>query len=160
LGLERSATHGQVSRAYLEAIALLFPAYSISIDVPAGIAPRVERAFNKASQAFSVLASFNRRKDYDAALSSIASKTQSLQAPKPAPVVQARSMPQPEHAESEVRINRIESQPEAYKEFAKKDTNDNRRRCERFKLGVPARVTGHDRKSGKWHEMTETVDVS
>ena len=32
--------------------------------------------------------------------------------------------------------------------------------AKRFKLTIPARVTGHDRRIGKWHEMTETVEVS
>ena len=49
---------------------------------------------------------------------------------------------------------------EVYRESSKAKAGDNRRRVERFKLNVPARVTGYDRNGGKWHEMTETIDVS
>lgn len=157
LGLERSATHEQVNRAYVEALALLYPAYNIGMAVPAEMVQRVERAFNKASQSFSILASFNRRKEYDAALSSIANKTRSIVAQKHPP---ANPSSQPEQARDQELIQRTATPREFYSEFAKKDEGDNRRRCERFKLTVPARVTGHDRKSGKWHEMTETIDVS
>jgi diguanylate cyclase (GGDEF)-like protein/PAS domain S-box-containing protein len=41
-----------------------------------------------------------------------------------------------------------------------RSTSKNRRRCERFKLSLPARVTGHDRKTGKWTETGQTADVS
>ena len=44
---------------------------------------------------------------------------------------------------------------------SKKDVKDsNRRRCERFKLSIPARTMGCDRVKGKWSELTQTVDVS
>src|SRR2546425_12123419 len=49
---------------------------------------------------------------------------------------------------------------EVYRESSRAREGDNRRRCERFKLSIPARVTGYDRRNGKWHEMTETIDVS
>jgi hypothetical protein len=45
-------------------------------------------------------------------------------------------------------------------ESSDKSTSKNRRRCERFKLALPARITGHDRKSGKWNETAQTADVS
>jgi curved DNA-binding protein CbpA len=38
--------------------------------------------------------------------------------------------------------------------------SDNRRRFERIRLTVMARVTGHDRIKGKWEEIAETMDVS
>lgn len=159
LGLERSATHGQVNRAYTEAIALFYPAYSVGMNVPAGMIPRVERAFNKTSQAFSVLGSFTRRKEYDAALNSIANKTPSPDAGKPATPGSTKSLARPEQAGGDNSVNQFES-PRAVYEIAKRDSNDNRRRCERFRLALPVRVAGHDRKNGKWNEMTETIDVS
>jgi diguanylate cyclase (GGDEF)-like protein/PAS domain S-box-containing protein len=48
----------------------------------------------------------------------------------------------------------------AYSEFGKSSKSSNRRRTERFKLAMPTRVTGHDRESGKWEEMTQTINVS
>ena len=38
--------------------------------------------------------------------------------------------------------------------------NENRRRFERIRLTIMARVTGHDRIRGKWEEIAETMDVS
>jgi hypothetical protein len=35
-----------------------------------------------------------------------------------------------------------------------------RRRHQRFELIVPVRVSGYDRKGGKWHEMTQSIDAS
>lgn len=35
-----------------------------------------------------------------------------------------------------------------------------RRRHQRFELSVPVRVSGYDRKGGKWHEMTQSIDAS
>ena len=159
LGLERSASHEQINLSYLKSVSLFYPSYSIGASVSAEIAPRIERAFNKTSQAYSVLASFNRRKEYDAALHSIANKTQSLDAAKTAPfesAVKTSSLQSAKPSDDNL-LNRPESPRGVYRESVK---DDNRRRCDRFKLAVPARVTGHDRRSGKWHEMTETVDVS
>src|SRR5438132_7630023 len=36
----------------------------------------------------------------------------------------------------------------------------NRRRTARLRLSLSVRVTGHDRRSGKWQELTTTEDVS
>jgi hypothetical protein len=43
---------------------------------------------------------------------------------------------------------------------AKTVEGSNRRRCERFKLAVPALVAGYERAGGKWQEVTKTIDVS
>jgi diguanylate cyclase (GGDEF)-like protein/PAS domain S-box-containing protein len=51
-------------------------------------------------------------------------------------------------------------QHSVYTESSNKSSSKNRRRCERFKLSLPARITGHDRKTGKWNEMAQTTDVS
>ena len=49
----------------------------------------------------------------------------------------------------------------AYAELSKAVRgSNNRRRTERFKLAMPARVTGYEKESGKWDEMTQTVNVS
>lgn len=167
LSLERSATYEQVKLSYLEVVALFYPSYGIGATMPAEMSLRVERAFNKASQAFSVLACFNRRKEYDAALHSIASKMQPLdatnhvQSHKLRPETSAKTpLPQTALSGQEINLNHQEAQRKVYTESAKKAKDDNRRRCERFKLTIPARVVGHDRRSGKWSEMTETIDIS
>lgn len=41
-----------------------------------------------------------------------------------------------------------------------KEAGASTRRCERFKLNIPALVTGHDHGGTKWKEVTKTIDVS
>ncbi len=153
LGLDRAVSYEQVTRAYLEIVALFYPSYAIGASMPAGMASRVERAFNKTSQAFAVLACLNRRKEYDAALLSITSRTDLV---IPAPPAAKPALPPPAQPDQEIPVNRQEPQRKVYT----KATDANRRRCERFKISIPARVMGYDRRSGKWNEMTETIDVS
>lgn len=45
-------------------------------------------------------------------------------------------------------------------EVRAQSASENRRRFERIRLTVMARVTGHDRIKGKWEEIAETMDVS
>jgi hypothetical protein len=59
-----------------------------------------------------------------------------------------------------VSLDRLPAQKHVYTESSSGADNDNRRRCERFRLLIPVRVTGVDRKHGKWTEMSKTVDVS
>lgn len=180
LGLDRTDGQENVRSSFQQLLNLLYPPYIIARTIPAEVITRSERAFTKASQAFAVLASFTRRKDYDDALLSIASKPAVSVAPR-----QARNY-QPQRPTKQSLVNPIEgpkigsshqsdstvaaqnydlnlSVPhlgEVYRESTKAKQGDNRRRCERFKLSIPARVTGYDRSGVKWHEMTETLDVS
>jgi EAL domain-containing protein (putative c-di-GMP-specific phosphodiesterase class I) len=62
--------------------------------------------------------------------------------------------------EEALNLDRVPAQKHVYTESAGSADNDNRRRCERFKLTIPVRVTGFDRKNGKWTEMSKTIDVS
>ncbi|HEX8184874.1 MAG TPA: PilZ domain-containing protein, partial [Blastocatellia bacterium] len=152
LGLERSASQELIKLAYQKVLDLLYPLYSISATIPPEMLSRMERAFNKASLSLFTLATFNKRKEYDLALTSIGSK------PTGSPVLDQQ--PAPPASKDEISLNRLPQRREVYAEFSKSTIDDNRRRCERFKLSLPARVTAYDRKNGKWHEMTETVDVS
>jgi len=56
--------------------------------------------------------------------------------------------------------SRSEAAQRAYSETSKGDKSNNRRRTERFKLTMPTRVTGFDRDTGKWDEMSQTINVS
>jgi hypothetical protein len=47
-----------------------------------------------------------------------------------------------------------------YSEFAAASKDENRRRSQRFRLNLPARVAGFDRSGNKWYEMTQSIDVS
>ncbi|HET9530207.1 MAG TPA: response regulator [Blastocatellia bacterium] len=47
-----------------------------------------------------------------------------------------------------------------YRKSSDEPDEDNRRRCERHLLSIPASVTGHDEDGSEWSEETETIDVS
>jgi PilZ domain len=152
LSAERSASQQQIKLCYQQALGLLYPPYSIGATIPPEMISRIERAFNKASLSFSILAAFNRRKEYDLALASISSR--------PAPSQSVEQQPAPSSTNDEVSARPLPPQQKPQAELPRVASNDNRRRAERFRVPLPARVTGHDRKTGKWNEMTETVDVS
>ena len=165
LGVERTDGQEEIKWSFQRVLNVLYPPYSVGRTLAADVTSRIDRAFSKASQAFAVLASFGRRKDYDGALHSIASKPNTdgapvRQASNPQTAVSARSASPNSSAPAgtqEISVSRVMEAGGAHKEAS---PSDNRRRCERFKVSIPARVTGHDRKHGKWHEMTETIDVS
>lgn len=159
LALDRSAGQDQIKSSFEQVLNLLYPPYVIGKTVPAEVNSRIERAFSKASQAFSVLASFARRRDYDKALLSVGNRVIVPDQPKSRAQQPADSSPE-SAVRSELSINRFPQQGEVYMESSLPSSNDNRRRCERFRLSIPVRVTGYDQTDGKWHEMTETLDVS
>jgi hypothetical protein len=150
-GIERSATHEQVQLAYGQVISLLYPSYGISAAVPVEMIGRMEKAFNNSTQAFKVLANFNRRLEYD----NLSQPRTTLNPPPPSPVASAET-----NKDDVIDIKRVAQQKEVFTQYAKSSIADNRRRTERFRLGIPVRATGHDRKSGKWHEIGQTIDVS
>jgi len=171
LSVERAVTYEEIRLAYFQALGLLYPAYKLSATVPAEMVARIERAFGKLSRAFSVLANYNNRISYDGALGKApASKTPASSA-ETASRLSNEASPSSAAAEanrtaafgrSEQPIN-IANRPTVQKvhsNFSDSASDDNRRRCERFRLSIPARLTGFDKNSGKWNEMTETVDVS
>jgi hypothetical protein len=169
LGVERTDGQERIRETFQQVLNLLFPPYSVGRNMPAEITPRVERAFQKTSQAFAGLASFTRRKEYDgtllslannriAAASSIASRDEQTKTPRDG-ADRTGSASVASEAD-QVNLSRIPQQGAVYRESHNARPADNRRRCERFKLSIPARITGHDRRLGKWHEMAEAIDVS
>jgi PilZ domain len=162
-GIDRAATHEQVQSAYAEVVSLLFPPYGISAAVPPEMIGRMERAFNSVTQAFKVLANFKRRIEYDN-LSQSKPGMNIPPAPPPAPASRVRPEPPRETAqasgEDTIEIKRVAQQREVFTQYAKSSISQNRRRTERFKLAIPVRATGHDRKGGRWSEIGQTIDVS
>lgn len=175
LGIDRSDGQERIKASFQHLLNLLFPPYVVGKRIPADITSKIERAFQKASQAFAVLASFARRRDYDSALGSIAGKP-TAPVTRTAPPVVSPEQSQANDARQvsadrqrlssvapdadQITLNRIAQHGGVYRESSNSKAGDNRRRCERFRLTVPARVTGYDRRTGKWNEMTETMDVS
>lgn len=170
LGVSREDGQEKIKSAFAHLLNLLYPPYVVCKSIPAETTSRIERAFNKSSQAFGVLASFTRRREYDGALQSIASKRLASNAHAQSQVnrpksdlsggARPRDSSAAAPADDEVIIDRMPKQGEVYSEYSRAKANDNRRRCGRFRLSIPARVTGYDRNNGKWSEMTETIDVS
>jgi hypothetical protein len=176
LSVERSAAYEEIRLTYYQVLALLYPAYKLSATVPVEMLPRIERAFGKVSRAFSVLANYAYRHSYDNALQgrtpdtrpSTTAHTSSAASVKhisdewsPAGAVSSPAQPAAARtSEQPININNRPSMQKVHSAFSDSAANDNRRRCERFRLSIPARITGFEKKTGKWNEMTETVDVS
>lgn len=160
LGVEREGGREQIDRAFSDTLVMLYPPYPVSATLPAEMLVRVERAFAKMAQAFSVLASFARRRDYDAALLSTAAgpaaDAVTGRAAGPAPAANTSRPAEPRA----ININQAVAPRAAYVESARRATNDNRRRTDRYKVAMPVRVAGVDRKTGKWTVISETLDVS
>jgi hypothetical protein len=156
LKVGRDASRDQIDTAFRDTVRMLYPPYQVGATLPPALLARIDRAFTKLTQAFAVLASFTRRKEYDSGRSSavaaspvaspIASPVPAPRRPSPSPAVSLR-------AQATTRNAHVES--------ARETSSHNRRRTDRLKLFIPARVVGVDQQSeGKWSEMAETLDVS
>lgn len=155
LGLDKAALPEKVKLAYSETVAVLKPSSNlITLSMPPEMTERIDAAFEKVGEAFSVLMNYGKRIEYNNSLSRkiavplpfdipIGFGRQHVADPEPVAVIDAGS---PLH--------------EAFNEFANEVPEDNRRRCERFKLSIPVRLTGHDESNGKWAEMAQTLNVN
>ena len=169
LGVERSANNEEVILAYQKAVTVLHPSYhKVRAAVPDEMLVRVDQAFKKVSQAFSVLTNTKQRNQYDGQNRTPRSyATLPLDLPKPKPT--RTNAPQPKDAEASdnkhvnaeaVQINVAPEMRPVFTRVSAHDASDERRRCERFKLTVPVLIAGYDCTGGKWQEVTRTVDVS
>lgn len=165
LSLDRSATQQQVRHAYQQSLSLLFPPYHLSSEISRGTLVRMERAFEKTSRAFSVLALSQKRREYDAALfggSNWLDNQLADERPLPMPQPAKPTEPPP------VKVTAATIVPPPQVVLPSVETSNpkildkgiNRRRAVRIRMPLSVRVTGHDRRNGKWDEMAETIDVS
>ena len=182
LGVERSASSEDVILAYQKAVTVLHPSYhKVRAAVPDEMLVRIDQAFKKVSQAFSVLTNSNQRGQYDGqsktprSYSTVPLDPSNLQ---PQPPANAQNSKEPASAgttdqrpnarttdNKQVRSEslQINVSPELRPVFTRASTRNasvERRRCERFKLTVPVLIAGYDPKGGKWQEVTKTIDVS
>ncbi len=168
LGVERSAPSEEVILAYQKSVAILHPPYhKVRATVPDEMLVRVDQAFKKVSQAFSVLTSSSKRAHYDEQRNPRAYATLPLDAPKPK-VQKGPGSAQPKNAATdeqhitaqsvEIKVSQ-EMRPVFTRASIQQGTAE-RRRCERFKLTVPVLVAGYDHTEKKWQEVTKTIDVS
>ncbi|MEK6407700.1 MAG: DnaJ domain-containing protein [Acidobacteriota bacterium] len=169
LGVERSATNEEVILAYQKSVGVLHPSYhKVRASVPDEMLVRVDQAFKKVSQAFSVLTNTDKRAQYDGQRNPRAYATLPLNAAE-AQTQKRTGAAQPGDGES-VRTPKVKAEaveinvsPEMRPVFTKAHASEapvERRRCERFKLSVPVLVAGYDGTGGKWQEVSKTIDVS
>jgi hypothetical protein len=162
LGVERAAACDEIIQAYQNAVAVLHPSYhKVRAAVPDEMLLRVDQAFKKVSQAFTILTDEKKRSDYAKSLRLRSSAARPVERSKQEPRSQPRrSKIDGRNQAVSVELNvSPELQPVFTKTTAAESTVD-RRRCERFKLSVPVLVAGHDNEGGKWQEVTKTIDVS
>jgi hypothetical protein len=155
LGLDRLAATGEVKIAYLRIVAFLNPSYfDLGLALPATLIPRIDEAFERVSQAYSVLVSFNRRLEYDDTL--IRQMTEGLSSGE------VSSEGNRAELGSLLAAEPLLAEPDVLEDNGAEEfpSGLNRRRSERFKLTIPVRVTGYDSRFGRWNELTFTVDVS
>jgi hypothetical protein len=174
LGIERSAVAQDVNDAYEKAVVILQPPHQKVRDaLPEGMRIRIGEAFAKVSEAYDTLIDAERRAAYEgAALSKrkfvrvqpldirwARPKGPGLVAEQP-PVEEKESdaAPEPDN-EQTINIRFFHEQERVFVKVSK-DAAAKLRRCERFKLSIPALVTGYERSGTKWKEVTKTLDVS
>jgi len=188
LGIDRNSTIEEIKAAYQRAVALLEPFlagafHSSSLDTKT----RARQILRKLSEAFTVVSNIGKRIEYDNALFRKAPGRIEIKIPDSfrtrgktgTDEITRGTVPAAGNSGSGFEAIRtqdmigldqgpdpsgsfdigagegglIEVQPPAW-------SNANRRRFERIRLTVIARVTGHDRIRGKWEEIAETMDVS
>lgn len=169
LGIERSASSEDVIQAYQKSVSVLHPSYhKVRAAVPDDMLTRIDHAFNKVSQAFSVLTNTKHRRQYDVESRMPKSYcTVPLDLPKTVTSNERPAEPATIEANGNSRVVddsvRIKVSPELRPVFTKASVQEEvieRRRCERFKLTVPVLVAGYASSGEKWQEVTKTIDVS
>jgi len=169
LGVERSANNEEVILAYQKSVTVLHPSYhKVRASVPDEMLVRVDEAFKKVSQAFSVLTNTKQRTQYDGQKRTPHSySTLPLDTPKPEPQTRTNAAQpkegeasQKRHVNAEALQINVASEMRPVFTRASAQASTERRRCERFKLTVPVLIAGYDSSGGKWQEVTKTIDVS
>jgi hypothetical protein len=161
LGVEPSATHEEIRLAYLHSLTLLYPPYAVANTLHSEMVPRIEKAFSKISWAFSVLASRPKRTGYERILAAkLEADEKAAKTASAAPVKRVAKQPLSSAADQAISTRSSNTPRTVYAENAKAISSNNRRRADRLKVHLPVRVSGNDRESGKWSEMSKTIDIS
>ncbi len=176
LGIERTANHEETVEAYQQAVSVLHPSYyKVRAALPDEIMVRVDKAFKQVSDSFGLLANNKKRLDYDKTLKRNVRAPLSIEMPNaaqgpaaldvdeqgtrtgtPASAISTRG---DATAVDTIDIRASIGQSPIFTKLADKTAMENRRRCERFKLTVPALVAGYDHENKRWQEVAKTVDV-
>lgn len=167
LGVDREAKSEKIILAYQKSVAALHhPYYKVRAAVPDELLERIDSAFRKISEAFSVLTHHGLRGEYDRSLNRRPVSPLPLEDSRRAEFGPTTKAAPPEIEQSQkpagaqMAASTVStSERPVFWKAAGSTTGANRRRCERFKLSVPALVAGYER-GGKWQEVTKTIDVS
>jgi curved DNA-binding protein CbpA len=173
LGLKLSATKEEMQLAYRQAVTLLHPSqYGIHPSLPDDMAARTKRAFDGVSLAFSVLTNLVKRIEYDNSLRSRVRVplpigiSERVQETKPDAATETSEDEQSLHPPTDqeqdnevIVINDLRVQGEIYSKPATGSKDEDRRRCPRFNLSIPAYVTIYDRGGGKAQEIAQVTNV-
>jgi hypothetical protein len=176
LALGQSASYEDVVKAYKAVISLLYPADELRSSLSGSSLREIEKAFRKASSAFSTLVESEKRTAYDNLLMSMYAATPALDAGPPMPNAEAQESPgalvqtndsglstgQGVTAPRESGRNQtaMASGPLPALDMAFSVTSSNRRRNQRVHSSLPVKVAGTGRNFEKWVEQTESIDVS
>jgi hypothetical protein len=168
LGVERSATNEDIILAYHKTISVLHPSYyKIRAAFPDEMLMRIDETFNKVSEAFAVLTNHRKRAEYDSGIQRRAYTPLPLDPPRVHSIKERRAhqpdggSKQPAAGDHEtISIEACLAGQPAFTKPWSEEAAINRRRYERFKLCVPALISGYDAASGRWQEVAKTVDVS
>ena len=189
LGIDRNSSIEEIKAAYQKAVSLLEPFlagafHSSSLDTKT----RARQILRKVSEAFTVVSNIGKRIEYDNALFRkapgridirIPESFRTTSNPRTAEIAPRKA---PAAGRSGSGFESITTQdmsgfdqgfdPSWRLDIGTdeaelievlplpKPGGPNRRRFERIRLTVIARVTGHDRIRGRWEEIAETIDVS
>lgn len=168
LGVERTAGSEDVILAYQKSVGVLHPSYhKVRAAVPDELLARVDQAFTKVSEAFSVLTNSGKRTQYDDLRNPRTYSTHPLDLPKAMAEERPRTSPPKNEATEKQSVNTETVEIKVAQEMRPVFTTASvqqgiveRRRCERFKLTVPVLVAGYDQHGKKWQEVSKTIDVS
>ncbi|HST19611.1 MAG TPA: PilZ domain-containing protein [Blastocatellia bacterium] len=160
LGVDRAATNEEIVVAYHETIAVLHPSYhKVRAAVPDEMLSNIDKVFGKVSQAFFILTDRHKRIEYDQSLKRRKVVPLPLDAPRQKKPRHSGGLKKARSASGSLN-NRATAQETQAPPASTRPAVTNRRRCERFKLSVPALVSGHDRDGSRWQEVIKTIDVS
>ncbi len=176
LGIERTANLEETVAAYQQAVAVLHPSYhKVRAALPDEIMVRVDKAFKQVSEAFGFLASHKKRADYDKSLKRNFRAPLPIEVPNEAPKPPGLDVDKRETqtgapasttssrdratAVDTIDIRVTSGQDPIFTKITDNAAVENRRRCERFKLTVPALVAGYDSENQRWQEVAKTLDV-
>lgn len=161
LGVRPDAKRVEMQKAYKRLITVLNPLFhktTTSLSVHAQ--RRVDNAFQQVTVAYTILSNYSRRIEYD---ESIGVKPKLQEQQTLAHDSNGGSQGVDSRALTEAPQRPTAAQPQQNESTQSPVGNDsevNSRKSERLKLALPVQVSGYERASGEWSEVTETLDVS